>query len=122
MITFFQCELSSVPEPVRERTVVAYEGWYGGFRGETSHTPLLQIGIIPLSLLEKKGWIWFQLLQRPTWPMLRAGRRAVQDFWRLCDWQVVASVETAEAFRFAEFCHLRSIGEVEGLKLLEKSQ
>jgi hypothetical protein len=111
---FPTADFSAAPQEVADKTAVAYQVWYGSVNGQRSH--IADLGIVPISLISKLGYVWFSLREKPSFGILRDAPQAIRDFWQHNTWTLVAFVECEYAARrrFAEFCGFSPVGEVDG--------
>lgn len=115
-------DLADAPEHVAQVTVAAYRAQYGLFHGETIH--LATLGIVPISVAHRVGYIWLSLHQQPTSRMLRSLRPAVQSFWAWNTWNLCCFVEDGDKRKekFAEYCGFALRGVADGFKCYEVAQ
>lgn len=110
--------LAEPQEGEPEGTVLCLEVRYGGMFDTDRHIPLLRLGIVPMTMFPKRGWVWLSLLNAPRHLFL--AREALRRFWSFCDWDLIATAKPGRDARFAEFCGFRRVGEHEGSVILER--
>lgn len=88
-----------------------------------SHTDLAYLGLVPLSLLDRRGYWWLDLLNKnPSRALLREAKQAFADFDAFVGWKTYAHTEVRrpEAGRFLRFFDFRLLGQRNGQNYYER--
>jgi hypothetical protein len=117
--------LEEPPELPGAPTARSVEFWsigYGSFNDLTNHTPLLYVGVVPISLLGTLAYLWAHITPegRKAGPAaLREARRVADAFFDQAVWDFAAycEVDRNKNARFLRWLGFKQVAVADGFNI-----